>query len=381
MAALRVISADSHVLEPGNLWMERVDKRLRDKAPRVEPVGGVPSLIAPGSGIQPYALTGFSAAGRSGEDLTKFIGTGYEAARPGGWDPVERLKDQEIDGLEAEVVYSSLGMPLFGLDDAEVQQACFRAYNDWVAEFCSHSPKRLFGIALIGLDDVQDGVRELERCRKIGLRGALIAGLPPEDKPYSSRAYDPFWQAAAELGMPISLHVVTGARRKHLLTPTAQRIAAHEGDAPGIGMIALYMFLTTDVQQSLFEIILSGVLQRFPRLKIVSAENDTGWLPHFMYRLDHAYNKLHHRAGLNLELTPGELMRRQLYATFQDDPIGPMTYRYFGADNYMWASDFPHPDSTFPDSHKVIEKDFEGVPEEVKRRMVFDNVKRLYGID
>ena len=380
MSTLRVISADSHVLEPGNLWMERVDKRLRDKAPRVEPVNGVPSLIAPGSGIHPFALTGFSAAGRSGEDLTKFMGSGYEAARAGGWDPVERLKDQEIDGLEAEVVYSSLGMPLFGLDDAEVQRACFRAYNDWVAEFCAHSPKRLFGIALIGLDDVHEGVKELERCKKIGLRGALIAGLPPENQPYSSRVYDPFWQAAGELGMPISLHVVTGARRKHLLTPTAQRIASHEGDAPGIGFIALYMFLTTDVQESLFEILLSGVPQRFPKLKIVSAENDTGWLPHFMYRLDHAYDKLHHRANLHLEMTPGDFMRRQVFATFQDDPIGPMTWRYFGADNYMWASDFPHPDSTFPDSHKVIAKDFEGVPAEVQQKMVFDNVRRLYEI-
>jgi predicted TIM-barrel fold metal-dependent hydrolase len=380
MVALRVISADSHVLEPGNLWLERVDKRFRDKAPRVELVDSVPSLIAPGSGIQPFALTGFSAAGRSGEELSKFMGTGYEAARPGGWDPVERLKDQDIDGLEAEVVYSSLGMTLFGLDDGELQQACFRAYNDWVAEFCSYSPKRLFGIALISLEDVNEGVKELERCRKIGLRGALIAGLAPEDKPYSSRVYDRFWAAAGELGMPISLHVVTGARRKHLLTPTAQQIASHEGHAPGIAMIALYMFLTTDVQQSLFEIVLSGVLQRHPRLKLVSAENDTGWLPHFMYRMDHAYNKLHHRAKLQLEMTPGEFIRRQLFATFQDDPIGPMTWKYFGADNYMWASDFPHPDSTFPDSHKVIERDFEGVPAEVKQKMVLDNVRRLYGI-
>ncbi len=146
-------------------------------------------------------------------------------------------------------------------------------------------------------------------------------------------------------------------------------------------MIALYMFLTTDVQQSLFTILLGGVLERFPKLKIVSAENDTGWLPHFMYRMDHAYNKLHHRAKLNLAMTPGEFMRRQVFATFQDDPIGPMTYKYFGTDNYMWASDFPHPDSTFPDSHKVIAKDFEGVPEEVKKKMVFDNVRRLYGIE
>ena len=307
MASLRVISADSHVLEPANLWTDRVDKRLRDKAPRVEPYKGVPSLIAPGSGIQPFALTGFSAAGRSGEDLTKFIGTGYEAARAGGWDPVERLKDQEIDGLEAEVVYSSLGMPLFGLDDAEVQQACFRAYNDWVSEFCSHSPNRLFGIALIGLDDIKEGVKELERSSKIGLQRRAYRGSAARRSTIQQPRLRPLLAGGGGTGDADFIACGHGCPAQASADAHCAADRAREGDTPGIGMIALYMFLITDVQQSLFTILLGGVLQRFPKLKIVSAENDTGWLPHFMYRLDHAYNKLHHRAKLNLEMTPGRI--------------------------------------------------------------------------
>src|SRR5216683_3310672 len=126
MAAKFVISADSHMMEPANLWVERLDAKYKDDA----------------------------------------------AARPSGWDPAERLKDQDIDGVHAEVLYTTLGMPLFGLHDTDLQRACFRAYNDWVAEFASHSPKRLHAIALVSLEDIGEGVKELRRAAKIGLKGA-----------------------------------------------------------------------------------------------------------------------------------------------------------------------------------------------------------------
>ena len=196
----------------------------------------------------------------------------------------------------------------------------------------------------------------------MGLRGALIVrALPPEGHPYSSRGYDPFWQAAAELRMPISLHVVTGGPAQASAEPTRQGDrGARKATRPESGWSRYYMFLTTDVQQSLFTILMGGVLERFPKLKMVSAENDTGWLPHFMYRLDHAYNKYGAHRAANSEMKPSEFMRRQLWATFQDDPIGPATYKFFGTDNYMWASDFPHTDSTWPNSLKVIKRTLPG---------------------
>ena len=117
--------------------------------------------------------------------------------------------------------------------------------------------------------------------------------------------------------------------------------------------------MTADVQFTLVSLVLNRVLERFPALKIVSAENDTGWLPHFMYRMDHAYEKYWNVAGMRpFEMKPSDFLRRNLRATFQDDPIGPATYDYFGADNYMWASDFPHSDSTWPKSREVVRTDF-----------------------
>jgi predicted TIM-barrel fold metal-dependent hydrolase len=379
--ALSVISADSHMFEPADLWVGRLDARFKDRAPRMEPIEGKSgvSLVAPG--IRPFPIASLSAAGRSGEALKQHYGSGYEAARPSGWDPVERIKDQDVDGVCSEVLYTSLGMPLFALQDAELQHHCFKVYNEWLAEFCSHNPKRLIGIALIALNDIGQAVTELERCARSGLRGAMIWGFAPEGRPYSSREYEPFWAAAQDLGLPVSLHVITAGGSSPSLG-AHKYISQSEKDTPGIGTIGGYMFMTADVQQSLLVIVMSGVLERFPRLKLVSAENDTGWLPHFMYRLDHAYHKYGKLSGIHdLELKPSDYLRRQLWATFQDDPTGTVTYQFFGADRYMWASDFPHTDSTWPHSQDVIRRDFAGVPEEVTRKIVCANAAQLYGIE
>ncbi|HXZ84696.1 MAG TPA: amidohydrolase family protein, partial [Myxococcota bacterium] len=125
-------------------------------------------------------------------------------------------------------------------------------------------------------------------------------------------------------------------------------------------------------------LVFGGVLQRFPALRIVSAENDIGWLPHIMYRMDHAFEKYGAMLPERLALRPSDYVRRQVWATFQDDAVGAATYGIFGEDNYMWASDFPHTDSTFPESHAWIEKNFQGVPEAIRHKMVYANVARLY---
>ncbi len=375
-----VISADSHMMEPANLWLERLDEKFRDRSPRVIRSESKGDFLFVAPGISPFPVAGGFAAGRSGKELKEFLGRtnreqGYEAARPSGWDPVERIKDQDIDGVRAEVLYTTLGMPLFGLDDAELQRACFGVYNDWVAEFASHDRKRFHAIALVSLEDIGEGVRELERAAKIGLKGAMIWGAPPRDKPYYLRDYDPFWRAAQELRMPLSLHVVTGKKPPKSKEDREKVKSRNPSFARG------YMNLIHEVQKSLTDIIFGGVLMRFPELRIVSAENDTGWIAHYMYRLDHAFEKFGALSSEPLEMKPSEYVRRQMWATFQDDPIGPMLFQYFGADKFMWASDFPHTDSTWPDSLKVIERDFKGVPDDVRNRIICGNAAELYHID
>jgi predicted TIM-barrel fold metal-dependent hydrolase len=365
-------------MEPANFWLERLDTKFRDQAPRVVQRPDGQGLMFTAPGIAGFPVAGGFGTGRSGEELKEHMKRGYEAARPSGWDPVERVKDQEVDGVDAEVLYTTLGMPLFGLNDANLQRACFHVYNQWLTEFCSHNPKRLIGTALISLEDIGEGVKELEHCAKNGLRGAMIWGSPPADRPYSSRAYDPLWQVASEYRIPLSLHVITGKGKESDVSGVSDALTGTGTQKPVMGEI--YASLIHEIQRSLTNIIFGGVLERFPKLIIVSAENDVGWFPHYMYRLDHAYEKFGKLMPQPLPMKPSDYIRRQIFATFQDDPVGPAAWKMFGPTNYMWASDFPHTDCTWPDSRKVVERDFAEVPEEVRRKIVYENAAALYRI-
>jgi predicted TIM-barrel fold metal-dependent hydrolase len=380
MTALKVISADSHMMEPGDLWVERLDNKFRDRAPRVITHDKKSQPIFTAPGMAPYPVAPAFAAGRSGHEMQDFIDHATDEQAQRYRDPALRIEDQDRDGVSAEVLYTSLGMSLFGLEDAELQTACFRAYNDWVSEFCGYDRKRFVGIALISLADVGQGAAELRRVAKAGLRGAMIWGAAPPDKPFWHSLYDPFWAAAQELSMPLSLHVITGAPGTSGRTarPATEKPAAK---LKGATRVVRYMKLPLDAQASFTDMILGGVLMRFPQLKLVSAENDSGWIAHYMYRLDHAFEKFGVFLETKLDLKPSEYIRRQLWATFQDDPIGPLTWQYFGEDRFMWASDYPHTDSTFPHSREVIERDFASIPEAVKRKIVCDNAARLYGVE
>ena len=363
MSSYTIISADSHMIEPPNLWTERLDKKYRDQAPHVEENEKGSFFVAPG--IQPSRVSLGFAAGRSGKELEEYFKKGnFAGARPSGWDPVERIKDQDIDGVEGEVLYTTLGMFLFHLKDLELQWACFRGYNDWVAEFCSHAPQRLIGLGLIAMQEVNEAVRELQRMAKKGLRGVMINAAPPGDVPYSDPHFDPFWTAAQDLGLPLSLHILTGKKNVQL----------------GKGRVASTMTIIHEVQNSLIDFLYNGVLERFPRLKLVSAENDIGWIAHYLYRLDVCYDTLRYVDPTPITMRPSEYFKRQVYATFQDDRPGVMTYELAGENNLMWASDFPHRASTWPRSRQVIEQNFAGIPAEAKRKITYENVHRLYGI-
>src|SRR5581483_2894897 len=171
-----IISADSHVSEDPDLWVDGLPAAFREQAPKFPP---------------------------------RQLGEGFQA-HPGGWDPAERVTEMSTDGVSAEVLYPTLGLSLFGLDDARLQEACFRVYNDWLMDYCQAAPERLVGVSCIAIYDVDHAVKELERTRKGGMRGAIIWQAPHPDLPLHSSHYDPFWAAAQELEMPVSLHILTG---------------------------------------------------------------------------------------------------------------------------------------------------------------------------
>jgi predicted TIM-barrel fold metal-dependent hydrolase len=372
MNETRLISADSHVNEPGDLWVERVDKPFRDRAPRVveNPPGQKPGAYFVLEGIPPIHLAQGTGAGKKPEELPGFYQSStYADRRAGGWDPAARLKDMDLDGVDADVIYTTLGFRQFWFTDGALQRACFRVYNDWLADYCAYAPRRLAGLALISLHDVGEGIRELQRCAGRGLKGALIWASPPEAAPYSSTVYDPFWAAAQDLGMPISLHSITGMGAE-------SRLAIKQP----LDRYVRTAVLCHEVQRTLVVLIFSGVLERFPRLRLVSAENEVGWLPFFLQKLDQAQEEYRYLYPAPLTLKPSEYFRRQVHATFIDDAVGVANRELIGVENMMWSSDYPHTVSTWPHSREVVERDFKGVPDDEKRLIVRENVARLYGL-
>jgi predicted TIM-barrel fold metal-dependent hydrolase len=377
MAICKLVSADSHVNEPAELWVDRIDHKFRERAPRI--VDNIPGR-PPGSylvleGIPPVHVTQGLGAGKTAEELPKFFQSStYRDARRGGWDPAERLKDMEIDGVEAEILYTTLGFRQFWLKDAELQRACFRIYNGWLAEYCAYAPRQLTGMALISLYEIGEAVKELRICRKQGLRGAMIWASPPEERPYADTMYDPFWAAAQEMEMPLSLHAVTGMGRE------SQALRVMGREVKPLDRYIQSVTLGDEVKRSLTVLVFSGVLERFPSLKIVSAENEVSWLPFVIQRWDQTFQHYRHLYPSPLKLRPSEYFTRQIYATFIDDAVGVGSRHQIGVDHVMWSSDYPHTQSSWPHSQEIIARDFAGVPEEEKLKIIRGNAVRLYNL-
>jgi predicted TIM-barrel fold metal-dependent hydrolase len=363
----RIISGDSHFVEPPNMWADRMDKKFRDRAPHtVKNLDGKEGEFFVCENITPVPVAGFFGSGKSAEELPQHTKKGFEVAPKSVWDPAERLKEQDRDGVVAEAMYTSMGMLLFGLKDADLRASAFTAFNDWAAEYVSYNPKRLIGLGAITLEDIPAGVAELKRIAKNGLRGALIWGAPPEDRPYSNRAYDPFFAAAQELDFPLSLHILTSRR-------------GHGIDFSKI--LHSYMSLPHEIQITLADMVYGGVFERFPKLKVVSAENDVSWLPHFMYRLDHGYDRLRHFENVQLSKMPSEYIKSNVWATFQFEDTWIDNIRTLDTNKIMWSSDYPHTDSPWPRSKEYIHEHFTGAPGEIVAKVVGGNAATLYNIN
>ena len=372
-ASQRVISADSHIIEPGDLWTSRIDAQYRDRGPHIEMQGTMPDgTVEEGQfmvvdGGNPQRVAGFAVANVDPKDRAEANKRGYDQIRPGAWDPVERLKDQDIDGIVSEVIYPSMAMPYFSLPDTGLQQAVFRAYNDWIAEFCSHSPQRLVGLGMICTDDVEQACAELRRARDLGLRGALIPNSLAPEGSYGDPAFDPLWATAAELDMPLSMHILTGRYRP--------------SGAAADPWLVWYMDLPAPAMKSITAMLCSGVFSRHPNLKVVSVENDIGWLGHFLYRLQHGWDEFRYMLNLDQDLSPNEYFERNIWATFQSDPVGVQTREQIGVNRLMWGSDYPHGDSTWPESRPTINFNFQGVEEDDVAAICYNTVAELYGIE
>jgi len=376
MGEYKVISADTHIVEPPDMYITRIEPRFRNRAPLVErrktPSGKVYDAWIL-NGLQVFSVAASAQAGKRFEDQNQIdlLGT-WEDVRKAAYDPHEMIKDLEIDGVWGACLQPSQGVNWYRMPDSELLSALCRAYNDWIADFCKPHPERLKGIGCINVDDVEEGCQELERCATLGLVAVFIPTYPLPERPYRHPVYDRFWWTAQDLDMPLLLHI--GAYRNGI--PGCE-------DTINLSDMTPSGLSTRDhwVRYSLTAMIFAGVFDRYPRLKVGSVEHEMSWIPYWVKQMDFSYRqrRVFTRAWDFKEgLLPSDYWRRNMFVEFMEDDIGVQHRDIIGVENILWGSDFPHEESTWPKSMEFLDRIFADVPDEDRRKITFENAARIF---
>jgi uncharacterized protein len=374
----RIISADDHIdmaWLPRDLWQQRVPIQWRERVPRVVDTADGPYWYCGENRWEAWGGRRGGVGALSGRRSALERGGVLE---PGVLRPTTtalRLADMDRDGVDATVMYGPI-VPLL-IKDPELRRVCYRAYNDWLAEFCATAPARFVGAGLIPIDDPKEAADEVRYLKQIGLRTGMFLAARVE-RALWDEGWEPLWEAGAETGLPIGFHLGGGLRTTVDSGPKATT-------AGNIGVRVACATLQMD--EPLAAVIFSGACERFPTLKIVLAETGIGWLPYMLERMDDTYRKFldaeeywRTHGGLQLTMPPSGYVRRQVWATFQTDHVGLRVVDLLGEDRVMWASDYPHPDSTWPESQQAIADNFTGIPPRTACRILCENAKALYGL-
>lgn len=325
----RMISTDSHVQEPEELWRE-LPKRMQDILPKVP----------------------------------------FRNNPPGATDPELRVKDQDTDGVAAEILFPNYGMALFSIEDVETQQTSFALYNDWIHDFCQTDPKRLYGSPLVSCYDIKAGIKELHRGLDMGLKGAMIWQVPDPKLPFTDAHYEPLWAACAEAETPVICHILTG----HSYIKTGQKGGIQ-------GLKDATNSKTNDSANTLFDFIFSGAFDRHPKLKLLMAESEIGWLPFMLQQWDYYFERFRRDRPMPITRKPSEIFAEHVYGTFLEDYVGTRFFPWWGAKNCMWSNDYPHFNMTFPHSRNVVEHHLKGLDEAKRKQLTWDNAVSLFKLD
>lgn len=363
------ISADSHIVEAHDTYRAYIEPRYRDRAPHIASDDkGNDIYVIPGMTDRiPLGLV--AGAGVSAQDLKqRREGTRFADIHRSGSDSSYRVADQERDGVAGEVLYASVGMVLCNHPDFDYKDACFTAYNRWLAEYCAGAPERLFGLAQTAVTSVEAAIADVRRAREMGFVGMMMPGNPQHED-YDQPLYDPLWECCADLQMPICFHI---------LTSKGSDVNSVFHGARG-NKINGFMNIIRGIQDIIGLFVLGGVFERHPTLKMVCAEGDAGWLPHYMYRMDHAFERHgYHMEARAISRLPSDYIRENVYFTFQDDWVAFKTAHEMNPRRLLWANDFPHSDATWPNSQALLAAHAQCVSEQERRWILRENVKELF---
>ncbi len=375
----RVISADCHIdlpWLPPDLFTANARKELKDRMPFVAEGDKGPHWTSH-NGARFGLQNGMGSNGR--EYIPGQIHRSDRMAAEGLYDdgkkgirrltdPDLRIKDQDRDGVQAEVLFGILGAAM-RLNDVEAATEMTRIYNAWLADFCDTHPDRFAGLASIPNNDVEAAVAEVGRVAKRGaLRGLEVANSF-DMKPLYDPDWEPLWQAINDSGLPLHFHTIGSTKKPEMGNPPSlQQRQAHAVFLTGFQM---------GMSKTLMEIIYGGMLEAHPDIRVVFAESGIGWIPYVLERMDMEWEEQY--KDLTLTMKPSDYWHRQCKATYQSDKVGIRLLDVLGEDNIMWGSDFPHPDGVWPDSQAFIENELGELPEKTRNKIVCENAAKLYG--
>jgi predicted TIM-barrel fold metal-dependent hydrolase len=381
-----LISSDGHLEVPPERWSGRVPARYRDRAPRTVhlPDGG-DALMIEG---QPLLEANFLdlRAGRPAGQWQPFGLKVEDAAGTGS--PEQRVGEQDQDGIDAEVLFPAMvAGPVFWRNIAhdEVYKAVIRAYNDWLAEeYCAVAPDRLIGMGVIPITNVDDAVAEMEHCARLGLKGVLLGALP-NAKGYPTPEDDRFWAAAVEMGMPVTVHVQFYRTGPRATQPTFR----YPKEIPEVMQRLRRPFLEWITNFglapsiSIAQLVLAGVFDRFPQLKVFFAETRLGWVPFWLEHADLWYRRhlgwAEEQLGFKpLKALPSEYVRRHVYFSVQYERVAVEERRHVGVERIMFATDFPHIECEWPNTRPLVEEIYADVPEPEKRKIWAQNAVEFF---
>ena len=366
-----IISVDDHLVEPGNLFTSRFPARLQDRCPRVvEETDGREYWLIDG-GLEPN-VGGNAAAGRSPSAPIGGISVRFDEMRPGAWDIHERIRDMDLNGIHASLGFPSMvfgfcGQRFLRMRDPRIGLMSLQAYNEWVIdEWSAPYPDRIIPSQLAWLGDADVAAEEIRRNATRGFKAVSFSenpeklGLPSIHTGY----WDPFLQACEDTETVVNLHVGSSS---YVLFPST--------DGPLDTMPALF---AVNAMSAAVDWVLSKITVRFPNIKIVHSEGGIGWVPMNLDRLDYMYAHPRTQTWKGEPLSPSEVLSRNFwYASFWDPSIFALRDR-IGVDHIMLEADYPHVDSTWPDSQEVMSRALEGVPPEDARKIAHENAARLY---
>jgi len=378
----QVISGDGHIDLNPDVWRNRVPVKWRDRAPkRVKMPNGSDAVVVDGG--KPNTIGVTRSVRVAHKDLAKQVPTFENSAGTGS--PEQRLREQDQDGIEAEILFSQISFVLRQAKDDGLYLELVRAYNEFLAEeYMAVAPDRLICMGTIPITGVEDAVRELEHCAKLGLRGVKLDRFPG-GRGYPTAEDDKFWAAAVDLKMPLTNHN-DGKMGSGRGEPAFKYDKEPGEDVHQREPMNYFFRFTNDAMTASIQMAFAGVWDRFPALEMYWAETMIGWFEYGLWQVDDHYRRympmIHENWGLRyLERKPSEYLKERTYWGFLHDPVGIRRRDCIGYDKLMWGTDFAHAASEWPNSIKLMERDFADVPENEKRAMLVDNCVKYFHLN